>query len=136
MELSRESKLIAGITLITIPTIVYGGTTLLSLISGYGTGAGLELSAAQIPLWRAGHGHAGVLVLLSLIIQPLVDATWLSAPLKWVARLSVPAASLLVSGGFFGLSFVPGMRFVLYAGVLALVAGVVITGLGLILSRR
>jgi hypothetical protein len=72
---TRESKIVAGITLIIIPTIIYGGTTLLSLVAGYGTGKGLTLDPTQIPLWRAGHGHAGVLVILTLILQPLVDAT-------------------------------------------------------------
>mgnify|MGYP003565041294 CR=1 FL=1 len=75
MHVSRESKIVAGITLIIIPTIIYGGTTLLSLVAGYGTGKGLTLDPTQIPLWRAGHGHAGVLVILTLILQPLVDAT-------------------------------------------------------------
>jgi hypothetical protein len=132
MHVSRESKIVAGITLIIIPTIIYGGTTLLSLVAGYGTGKGLTLDPTQIPLWRAGHGHAGVLVILTLILQPLVDATRLSATAKWIARLSVAVSSLAVSGGFFGLSYLPGMRFLLFFGVVSLAVGVVLTGIGLL----
>ncbi len=50
MSLSRVARLIAGITLIIIPTIIYGGTTLLSVVAGDGTGQGLSLDAAQLPL--------------------------------------------------------------------------------------
>lgn len=34
MELSRESKLVCGITLLAIPTIMYGGITLLGIVTG------------------------------------------------------------------------------------------------------
>jgi hypothetical protein len=33
MQLSREARLIAGITLLTVPTIVYGGITLLGTLT-------------------------------------------------------------------------------------------------------
>jgi drug/metabolite transporter superfamily protein YnfA len=55
----------------------------------------LDLDETQRSLWRAGHAHAGVYVILSLILQPLVDQTALSNAIKWVARL---AASMLVAG--------------------------------------
>jgi hypothetical protein len=33
MQLSREARLIAGITLLTVPTIMYGGITLLGILT-------------------------------------------------------------------------------------------------------
>jgi len=33
MQLSREARLVAGVTLLTVPTIMYGGLTLLSVLT-------------------------------------------------------------------------------------------------------
>ena len=78
MQLSRESKIVCSILLIAIPTIMYGGVILLGIltegIAGLAPGS-LELDETQWALWRAGHAHAGVIVILSLILQPLVDYT-------------------------------------------------------------
>jgi hypothetical protein len=53
-------------------------------------------------MFRAGHAHAGVLVILSLVHQLLADAAY-PAPGSafWVARLGVPLAAVLVPMGFF-----------------------------------
>ena len=34
MTLSRPARLMAGLTLLTVPTIVYGGLTLLGIVTG------------------------------------------------------------------------------------------------------
>ncbi len=68
-------------------------------------------------------------------MQPLVDATRLSRGAQWVARLAVLVASLAVSGGFFGLTYLPEMRFLLYFGALSLAIGLVLTGIGLLRNR-
>jgi hypothetical protein len=75
-------------------------------------------------------------VLLSLVIQVLVDGARLSRPLAWTARLSAPVAAVLVSGGFFGLAFVPGFRWLLYVGGGSLAVSVVLTGVGLLRAVR
>ena len=36
----------------------------------------------------------------------------------WLARISAPAAAVAVSGGFFGVAFFPGLRWLLYFGIL------------------
>ena len=65
--MTREAKLLSGIILITIPTIQYGGylllTSLMSKSSGY-----MENPLRQ-NFFRAGHAHAGVIVILSLVCQ-------------------------------------------------------------------
>lgn len=33
MELSREAKVVSGVTLLAIPTIMYGGITLLGILT-------------------------------------------------------------------------------------------------------
>jgi hypothetical protein len=139
MNLSREAKIVSGIILLVVPTIMYGGLTLLSLrtqgVAGLQPGS-LVLTEDQMALWRAGHAHAGVWVLLSLVIQQLVDGARLHGSLAWTARLSAPIAAVLVSGGFFGLAFVPGLRWLLYAGGACLVVSVVLTGVGLLRAVR
>lgn len=49
MELSRETKLVCGITLLAIPTIMYGGITLLGIVTSGIAGSapgGLALDVA------------------------------------------------------------------------------------------
>jgi hypothetical protein len=127
-----------GITLLTVPTIIFGGFTVLGVLTSGEAGlpGGPELTAAQYALYRAGHAHAGVLVLLSLVLQVLLDHARLSVPMTWSARVAAPVAAILVSGGFFGLAYVPALRIVLYAGA-ALVAYATLTvGIGLLRSLR
>ena len=117
MQLSRESKIVCGILLIAIPTIMYGGVTLLGIltrgVAGLSSG-GLELDETQWALWRAGHAHAGVIVVLSLILQPLVDYTAFSNSIKWIARISAPIASVVLPAGFFGLAFITEFKWLMY----------------------
>ncbi len=51
--------------------------------------------------FRAGHAHAGVIVILSLVCQNLVDAAVLPSPLAWFVRVGVPLSAILISAGFF-----------------------------------
>lgn len=135
MRLSRPAKLVSGVLLLVVPTIMYGGVTLLGLVTQGTAGlppGGVELNETQSALWRAGHAHAGGWVLFSLVIQVLVDGARLSAPWAWTARISAPVAAVAVSGGFFGLAFFPAFRWLLYLGGLCLVVSVVLTGVGLL----
>jgi len=133
--LSREARLMAGITLLTVPTIMYGGVTLLGILTGNEAGLAppnLELNETQRALFRAGHAHAGVLVILSLVMQILLDSANLPTGMKWLARITAPLAAICISGGFFGLAFVPSFRWLLYLGAVLLVVALVVTGVGLL----
>jgi hypothetical protein len=116
---------------------MYGGVTLLGLltegVAGIAPGD-MSLNDKQWGLWRAGHAHAGVLVILSLILQPLIDSIELSTGWEWTARLGTPAASILMAGGFFGLAFITAFRWMLYTGAICLVASMLIAGIGLVKS--
>jgi hypothetical protein len=134
--MSSDSRLMCGLSLILIPTIVYGGLTVLNIISNgtLGTPGPGNLSASQIAFYRAGHAHAGVLTLLALFIQLAVDNASLPPALNWPIRIGAVAAAILVSGGFFAVAHVRSLRFMLYAGA-ALVAITTLTvGVGLIRS--
>jgi hypothetical protein len=122
-----------GLSLVVVPTIIYGGLTVLGVISGgaYGAPAPQDLTAPQQAFYRAGHAHAGVLLILSLILQILVDHARLG-PLTWPVRIAAPAAALLVSAGFFGIAHLPALRVVLYSGATLLAATTLVVGVGLL----
>ncbi len=130
----NQTRLFLGITLLTVPTIVYGGLTLLGVVTRGGAGlpGPSSLTAAQAALYRAGHAHAGVLLLLSLILQLALEHSILSPELRLAARIAAPLAAVLLSGGFFGLAHVPALAVLLYLGALLVVFATVTTGVGLL----
>ena len=125
-----------GISLIVVPTIIYGGLTLLGVVSGgaFGAPAPQDLTAVQQSFYRAGHAHAGVLLLLSLVLQLMVDHAALGR-LAWPVRIAAAAAPVLVSAGFFGVAHLPALRGVLYFGALLVAAVTVTIGVGLLRAR-
>lgn len=137
MTLSRPARLMAGLTLLTVPTIVYGGLTLLGIVTGsaHGLPPGFELTPTQQALFRAGHAHAGVLVILSLVLQGLLDSAILPERARWAARILAVAGAMLLSGGFFGLAFHPGFATLLWLGAACVAATVLVSGIGLVRRR-
>jgi hypothetical protein len=135
MLLSKDAKLVSGITLLLIPTIMYGGWTLLGILThGEATPApgNLKLNDTQWALWRAGHAHAGVWTMLSLLLQLFLDSTRLASAMRWLARIAAPVAAVAISGGFFGVAFSSTFRWLIYLGALAMLVALVITAVGLL----
>lgn len=135
MALSREARLVAGVTLLTVPTIMYGGATLLGILTKGAAGilaGNISLDQTQWALFRAGHAHAGAWVILSLVIQILLDSAALSLKLKWIARIAAPVAAVAISGGFFGLAYNSNFTWLLYFGAACLVVVVLLAGVGLL----
>ncbi len=134
--MTREARLMSGIILITVPTIQYGGyfllTSLMSKTSGY-----MENPLRQ-NFFRAGHAHAGVIVILSLVCQILADSAVLPFPLVWLVRIGVPLAAILISAGFFFSMLPPtatvpsGSVGLIYLGAVILAVSVITLGVGLI----
>jgi hypothetical protein len=133
VALSNESRVIAGVVLLTIVTIQFGGWFMTKIVRG-----DVPMTDFQKAFARAGHGHAGVLVILSLVGLLYVDATGLSGVSLWLGRLGIPVAAILMSGGFFaasaGRDVTRPNRFIaiLWAGALSLAVGVVTLGVGLL----
>ncbi len=138
MHLSRESRIMAGILLVVLPTVVIGGVSILSLLI---TDPGYAENQLRQDLWRAGHAHAGVLLILSLVALRYVDETSLSAGMKWVARTFIPFSAILLPAAFFFSVLKPGaaepnvMIYLAYAGAVVLVTGLLVLGVGLIRKR-
>jgi len=134
--MSDAARLMLGISLILVPTVIYGGLTMLGVVSdgAFGMPAPPDLTEAQQAFYRAGHAHAGVLMILSLIVQLVADHARLGA-LEWPIRIAAPAAAILVSAGFFGVAHAAALRLVLYTGAALLAAVTAAVGVGLLRSR-
>jgi hypothetical protein len=97
--MTQESRKLAGILLIVLPTVAFGGTSILSLMLDPGS-AYMENPLRQ-DLWRAGHAHAGVMLILSLVILRYVDEAILSEGWKAFVRSGTPMAAILLPVAFF-----------------------------------
>lgn len=134
--MTREARLMSGIILITIPTIQYGGYFLLTSLMNKGSGY-IDNPLRQ-NFFRAGHAHAGVIVILSLVCQLLADAAILPTPLVWFVRIGVPFAAILISAGFFFSMLPPAATqpssavALIYVGALVLAIAVLSLGIGLL----
>jgi hypothetical protein len=98
-SMTREARLLSGIILITVPTIQYGGYFLLTSLAN--RDSGYVDNPLRQNFFRAGHAHAGVIVILSLVCQLLADSAVLPSSLVWFVRLGVPLSAILISAGFF-----------------------------------
>jgi hypothetical protein len=134
--MTREARMMSGIILITVPTIQYGGYFLLTSLMNKGSGY-MENPLRQ-NFFRAGHAHAGVIVILSLVCQMLADAAVLPDPLLWAVRIGVPLSAILISGGFFfsvlppGATQAGGAVNLIYLGALILAFSALTLGVGLL----
>jgi hypothetical protein len=81
---------------IALPTVMFGGYSLLRLLN-----RGDALTPFQVSCFRAGHAHAGVLLLMSLLYYLFLDQTGLPASLKLAACVALFVGILAQSGGFF-----------------------------------
>jgi hypothetical protein len=130
----------AGILLIVLPSVMYGGISLLSLLTGGAPGYGDN--PVRHDLWRAGHAHAGVYLVLSLVMLRYVDEAKLSPFWKWLARAGAPIAAILIPAAFFLSVASPkatepnSLIYLAYVGALFLAAGVLSLGAGLIRAAR
>ncbi len=91
----------ALISWISLPTVMYGGYALLGSV-------GDKLTPEQRSLFRAGHAHAGVLLVLSLVYYAYLGPSGLSPATKYVACGALALGIILQSGGFFWHAFLDG----------------------------
>ena len=138
--MSRESRLLAGILLVVLPTVMFGGTSLLRFLTSHVPGY-LD-NPLRHDLFRAGHAHAGVYLVLSLVMLRYVDEAVLGPFWKWLARIGAPIAAILIPAAFFLSVASPqskepnGLINLAYIGALFLAAAVLTLGVGLIRAAR
>jgi hypothetical protein len=135
VTMTQDSRRLAGVLLIVLPTVMFGGVSILSLLIGDPT---YMKNPLRQDLWRAGHAHAGVWLILALVALRYVDEANLSDAMKWVVRGSIPIAAILVPGAFFLSVLSPeatapnGLIYLAYLGAALLAVGVVVLGVGLV----
>jgi hypothetical protein len=132
--------MLAVVLLIFIPTVMYGGLTLLMMLTSQATG--YADNPLRHDMWRAGHAHAGVYLVLSLVMLRYVDEALLLPFWKWLARTGAPIAAILIPAAFFLSVLSPSAKEpnalinLAYVGALFLAAAVLSLGVGLIRAAR
>ncbi len=134
--MSDASLRVAGILLILVPTIEFGGYSLLRYLMR--NEPGYLDNPTRRALFTAGHAHAGVLVLLTLVGLLYVDRADLSDGTRNLVRSAMASAPILMPLGFFLSIASPratrpnGLIGLVYAGAAALAIGAVTLGIGIL----
>jgi hypothetical protein len=137
--MSPDSRRLAGILLIVLPTVMVGGVSILRFLI---SDPDYMQNPLRQDLWRAGHAHAGVLLILSLVALRYVDEARMSARLKSFVRTSIPSAAILLPAAFFLSVLSPdaqapnGFIYLAYVGAAVLASGVFVLGVGLLRSTK
>ncbi|MRX43459.1 hypothetical protein [Agromyces kandeliae] len=130
---SPIDTILIGALLLALVTVESGGWFLTRVSRGLAPANPLQQS-----FFRAGHAHAGVLIVLSVAILAVLSDSALDGGWLWVARLGVPIAAILMPAGFF-LSVLgrdperPSRAILLlWLGAASLTIGLVTAGVGLL----
>lgn len=135
-SLSDPSRVLAGILLLALVTVETGGLFMVKVVSGR---AG-ELTPFQVGFSRAGHAHAGVLLILALLCIVFSESTDLAGFWLWLARSGVAVAALLMPAGFFFSSMGPNRErpnsliWLVFAGAAVLAVSLTVLGVGLLMA--
>jgi len=92
----EPTTLLPVISLLLLVSVEYGGWSLLGFLTGRG-----QLGEFREQFFRAGHAHAGVLLVLSLVYFLYLDRTGYSTGVQWIAGLLLLLGIMAQSGGFF-----------------------------------
>ena len=133
MTIQPQTAVLIGILLLALVTVESGGYFMTKVVRRK-----VEANALQVGFFRAGHAHAGVLLVLSIAILSVIDFAELEGLWGFAARTLVPIAAILMPAGFF-LSVLgrnpqqPNRLIVLlWLGAASLTAGLIAAGLGLL----
>jgi hypothetical protein len=133
--MSPESLRSAGVLLILLPTVIFGGVSILTLLI---RDPRYRQNPLRQQLWRAGHAHAGVMLVLSLLALLYVDQADLSDTWKSVVRTTIPSAAIFLPAAFFLSVLSPtatrpnALINLAYIGAVTLTFGLIVLGVGLL----
>ncbi len=132
--LDTTYQIIAGIVLLAVITVAYGGTFVLRVMRGQ-----VPANDLQRSFFRAGHAHAAVLIILGLVILILVQNNDVGQPFTSLST-GVLWAAILMPAGFF-LSVIgrdpkqPNRLIILlWLGAAVLTVGLLSAGIGLLVA--
>ena len=92
----RPTNPLAAIILFSIVAVEFGGWSLLGFLTSQN-----QLTPFEEQFFRAGHGHAGVLLILALVYLVLMERTQYAGRTQLWLSLTLLAGIILQSGGFF-----------------------------------
>jgi fucose 4-O-acetylase-like acetyltransferase len=129
----EPTTLLPVISLLLLVSVEYGGWSLLGFLTGRG-----QLGEFREQFFRAGHAHAGVLLVLSLVYFLYLDRTGYSTAVQWLAGLLLLLGIMAQSGGFF-IHLALGQKnrsslgtIVTRTGALLLAAALIVLAIGLL----
>jgi hypothetical protein len=135
MTIQPQTLITIGILLLALVTVESGGYFLTKVVRGH-----VQANGLQKNFYRAGHAHAAVLLVLSIVILVVMDQVELVRAWDFAARNLVPAAAILMPAGFF-LSVIgadPGkpnrLIALLWVGVTSLTIGLLAAGVGILVA--
>lgn len=133
--MSPQSLASAGQLLVILPAVIFGGVSILTLLI---RDPRYRQNPLRQQLWRAGHAHAGVLLILSLVELLYVDQANLSEGWKQVVRSTIPASAIFLPAAYFLSVLSPtatkpnALIYLAYVGAVSLTIGLVALGIGLL----
>lgn len=133
----RLTTPLAAIVLFTIVTVEFGGWSLLGLLTSQN-----RLTPFEEQFFRAGHGHAGVLLILALVYLVLMERTRFTGRTQLWLSFTLLAGIFLQSGGFF-VHMLTGEEgaasagtWLTRSGAVLLAVALISLGVGLLRTRR
>jgi len=97
----RDLRFFEILSWVSLPTVMFGGYSALTYLRG-------KLTPLQQTFFRAGHAHAGVLLILSLAYYVYLGRTSLAPGVQYAACALLALGIILQSGGFFWHAFLDG----------------------------
>lgn len=96
--LSQASRNMGAVLILSFLGVMFGGSVLTWRIVNL---PGYLGSPLHQDLWRAGHAHAALFLVLTLVLLPWIDAARASEGLRWVLRVLISSASITFPLAFF-----------------------------------
>jgi hypothetical protein len=134
--MKKSPHRLIAFTLLALVTVEFGGWSLLGLLTSED-----RLTPFQEQFFRAGHAHAGVLLILALVYLILIERTDWKSGTRLGLSLTLLGGILLQSGGFFVHMLVgeeeraSAGTWMTRSGALLLAIALVSLGIGLLRSR-
>lgn len=134
LELTEAARTTAGVVILAAITVASGGHFLTRIVRGK-----IPATDFQLSFYRAGHAHAGTLIILGLVCLLLTEATDLTGGIAWLGRTGVLISAIFMPAGFFlsaigrGRTQPNGLIVLLWIGAGFLIAGLATLGIGLLI---
>jgi hypothetical protein len=129
----EPTELLPIVSVFSLVTVESGGHALLRFLTGRD-----QIDQWRLPFFRAGHAHAGVLLVLTLVYYLYLERADLSETWEWIGGIALAVGVLAQSGGFFLHIGVgkpdepsPGTTMT-RAGAVLIAAALIVLGVGLI----